>query len=115
MIVPKNKIDDSLLNILVNDPAGASVIGTKLIAYHFGTESYNECLQASLCPTSLKVLLKKRMKLIWLSRRKFSLDSPAVTLLLKKWMMLLAKIVAELVCDSFEPLVDCQFISYLSS
>ncbi|CDJ57271.1 hypothetical protein, conserved [Eimeria maxima] len=27
VIVPKNKIDDSLLNILVNDPAGASVIG----------------------------------------------------------------------------------------
>ncbi|CDI76483.1 hypothetical protein, conserved [Eimeria acervulina] len=27
VIAPKNKIDDNLLNILVNDPAGASVIG----------------------------------------------------------------------------------------
>ncbi|CDI85126.1 hypothetical protein, conserved [Eimeria praecox] len=27
VIQPKNKIDDNLLNILVNDPAGASVIG----------------------------------------------------------------------------------------
>ncbi|CDJ30447.1 uncharacterized protein EMH_0058210 [Eimeria mitis] len=26
VILPKNKIDDNLLNILVNDPAGASVI-----------------------------------------------------------------------------------------